>query len=95
MGTSLLKAIFSVLIIQVAFFLVRKTLVSRLNFLEFFLVSTAVWVLLKSKLTIVLFDLIKSRGLLNAKNLVEFSVVNLFRWTTTWTWTSHFLCNKK
>jgi hypothetical protein len=95
MSTSLLKAIFSVLIIQVAFFLVRKTLVSRLNFLEFFLVSTAVRVLLKSKLTIVLFDLIKSRGLLNAEDLVEFSVVNLFRWTTTWTMTSHFFYNKK
>jgi len=91
MAASLLEAVFSILVIQVAFFLIRKNLVSCLNFLEFFLISTAVWVLFESKLTIVLFDLIKSSGLFNAKYLVEFSVVNIFRLTTTWTRTSHFL----
>jgi hypothetical protein len=90
MSSSLLKAVLSVLVIEVALFLVGKTLVGRLNFLEFFFVSTAVGVLLKSKLSIILFDLIECRVLLNAENFVEFCVINLFRWTT-WTWTSHFL----
>ena len=87
-GTTFLKAILSILIVEVTLLLVRETLVGLLNFLKLLLVATAVGVLFESKLSVSFFDLIERCVLLNAQHLVELSAVNFLRGTT---WTSHFL----
>lgn len=91
--TALLKAVFTVLIVEVTLLLVSQTLVGSLNFLKLLLIAATVWVLLQSLLPVSFLDFIVGSILLDIKQLVELGVVHLLRRSTGMS--THLLCKQR
>jgi len=81
-----LKSIFSIFVVCVALLSIRKYLICLLNFLEAFLVTATVGMVLKSSLAVSFFDISGVRVLRNTKQVVKSRVVDFFGGTA---WAAH------
>lgn len=79
-------SVFAVLVVKLSFFAVGENLVSALDFLELVFVTATIRVVLPGELEVSFLDLAEVSILLDAKDLVELGIVNLFGWAS---WTAH------
>jgi hypothetical protein len=82
-ATAFLKAVLSVLVVDISLLCVRESFMSLVNFLELLLVTTSVGMVLQSSLLESLFDLVHSRSFFNTKQVVILLSIDLFFGATT------------
>ena len=83
-ATSFLDTVFTVFIVELALLFVTENFVGALNLLELVLITTAIWMVSPGQLEVSFLDCAIVSVLIDTQDFVEFSVVDLLGWSTTW-----------
>lgn len=80
------KTFLTILVINLSLFIIGKDLVSKVNLLELFSVTTAIWMMLEGEFSESFLNLVFISLLVDSKNFVELAVIDLLWWAT---WATH------